>query len=260
MVHLVASLEPNDARLQNRRDAFARWAVGAAVGFLLLLPLQAVSAYQGVELVVRSQSSALKVALERAYEFRQAIDRATSIEDLQERIARLQGPGLRLTDTGGGSLGELKKVLTARLEVSVRNSRNVIQSPWNPNLWAIAQRSIRVLLLALVYGVAFAAGSQRRGSDLPLLREAQMRWDLAAAKRAEWRRERLEDLEERRRQFQQRREEAMEARTKGLRERVVIRAEAASAPLSHTRALPADMAYFHQLSVEGEDPERQEPS
>lgn len=251
LVHLVAYLEPDDGRIQDRRDAVARWAVAAAVGFLLLAPLQTVSAVQGFELVARSQNSALKVALERSENFRRAIEAATSVEDLQQRIANLQGPGLRLTE-GTQSLPMLKKVLSERLEESVTSSTAIINSPWNPNLWAIVQRTIRVILLAVVYGLAFAAGSQRRQSDLSLLREAQMRWDLHRAQVAQRRRERLEAME-RRRALQER--DAMEERQQSFGQTTTGSEDPPpTAKVPPSRGLPADMDYFHQLSMEEEKP------
>lgn len=209
LVHLLAYLEPDHLRLQARRRALARWATGAVIGFLLLIPLQAVSAVQGYGLVARSQSSAMAVATERAGEFQRAIGAATSVEDLQRRIAVLQGPGLRLGDSPQ-SLPDLKRTLNERLQESLRSSRGVIHSPWRPELWAIVQRTLRVLLLALVYALAFAAGSQRRGREASLLRELLARWN--------------------------------HLRARGLRRRLEARSTA-------PRALPADMAYFHELSV-----------
>jgi hypothetical protein len=67
-----------------------------------------------------------------------------------------------------------------------------------------------VLLLALVYALAFAAGSQRRDGEESLLRELLARW--------------------------------YRLRARGLRRRLEARS-------STPRALPADMAYFHALSV-----------
>jgi hypothetical protein len=209
LIHLLADLEPDHLRLQARRRMVARWATGAVAGFLLLIPLQAVSAVQGYGLVARSQSSAMAVATERAAEFQRAIGAATSVEDLQRRIAALQGPGLRLEE-GPASLPELKRTLNDRLQESLRSSRGVIHSPWRPELWAIVQRTLRVLVLALVYALAFAAGSQPRDGAPSLLRELLARWD--------------------------------RLRARGLRRHLEARS-------STRRALPADMAYFHALSV-----------
>ncbi|WP_216903469.1 hypothetical protein [Synechococcus sp. CCY 9618] len=250
LVHLVAYLEPDDVQVQERRDAVARWAIAAVVGFVLLLPLQTASAVQGFDLVARSQSSALKVATERAEEFRRAIDGASSVADLQERIASLQGPGLRLTESTSQSLPELKKVLVERLDESVRSSTAIITSPWNPNLWAIVQRTLRIFILTVIYGLAFAAGSQRRNSDLSLLRENQMRWDVHWAQRGERRRERLES---RRRHRELQEQEEMEARAQAMRQDSAEAEEGPGLRVPPPRGLPADIDYFHQLSVEEEE-------
>jgi hypothetical protein len=151
----------------------------------------------------------------------------------------------------------VKKVLNGRLDESIKRSREVIESPWNPNLWAIVQRTIRMLILAMVYGLAFAAGSQRRGSDLSLLREAQMQWDLARATRLQRRRERLEERE---RQLELQQQDEMEARARAVQETVPTTAVPPPARVTPSRGLPADMAYFHQLSVEEEDREPEELS
>lgn len=250
LVHLVAYLEPDDVRVQARRDAVARWAIAAVVGFVLLIPLQIASAYQGFELVARSQSSALKVATERAEDFRRAIEGATSMEDLQERIATLQGPGLKLTEMEGQTLPMLKNVLYERLQESVKNSKAIISSPWNPNLWAIIQRTVRIFILTVVYGLAFAAGSQRRECDLSLLREGQMGWDRLWARRAERRRERLETREQ---QLLLKEQEALEARARAIREDPPTREEAAAPRVQPPRGRRDDMDYFHQLSVDGDE-------
>lgn len=218
LVHLLAYLEPDRLRVQARRRAVARWATGAVIGFLLLVPLQAVSAIQGYRLVALSQSSAMAVATERAEEFQRTIAAATSVEDLQQRIATLQGPGLRLSE-GPGSLPALKRTLNERLQESLRSSRTVIHSPWRPELWAIVQRTLRVVLLALTYALAFAAASQRRGREASLLREFLARWD--------------------------------GLRARGLRRRLEARTP-------DPRALPADMAYFHALSV-AREPQHSDP-
>lgn len=248
LVHLVAYLAPDDLQIQARRDAIARWAVGAVIGFLLLFPLQIASAVQGHGLVARSQNSAMQVAAERAQEFQRAIDGATSIEDLQQRLATLQGPGLQLTEQRQ-SLTALKSMLSKRLEESIRSSSDVIRSPWNPSVWAIIQRTLRVCLLAAVYALAFAAGSQRRACDLSLLREAQMHWDLTRVRMV---RRRQQRLEVRQRQQQLQKEEALEARALRRRQADAPVPSPPTVTVTALRALPADMAYFHQLSVDGE--------
>lgn len=106
-------------------------------------------------------------------------------------------------------LPEVKRNLSERLQESLRSSRAVIHSPWRPELWAIAQQTLRVLVLAVVYALAFAAGSQRRDREASLLRELPARWQIL--------------------------------RARGLRRRLVPRASSA-------RTLPADMAYVHALS------------
>lgn len=77
---------------------------------------------------------------------------------------------------------ELKRNLSGRLQESLRSSRTVIHSPWRPELWAIAQQTLRVLELALEYALAFAAGSQRRDREASLLRELLAQWQVLWAR------------------------------------------------------------------------------
>jgi hypothetical protein len=107
-----------------------------------------------------------------------------------------------------------------------------------------------------MYGLAFAAGSQRRGSDLSLLREAQMGWDLSRARQSERRRQRLEAREQ---QLELRRARAMEARAQALRRHDEAHPEPPAARGTPSRGLPADMAYYHQLSMEGEEQDDADP-
>lgn len=172
LVHLVADPEPDDLLARELRDAVARWAIGVAVGFLRLFPLQ-----------------------------------ATPVEDLPQSITNLQGPWLNLT-ASRPSPPVLKEVLSERLETSLKSSKEIINSPLKPNLWAIILPTIRVMLLAVVYAKAFAAGSQRTGSAVSLLSEAQILWDLRWPRWADRRREGLEAGE---RQHQQQVQNLMEA-------------------------------------------------
>lgn len=175
LIHLAAFFEPDIESLQNRRDFIARLATWVTIGYLLLIPFQAISSFQGFELVRQSQLSRMKVAEQESAALSRAIREAMTAKELEDRIAELQGPGLKL-ERSASSLPELKQTLLRRLETSKQGAIKQLSSPLNPSYWAIAQRSLRVVILSFFYALAFAAASLRKASGLSLLSELEMRW------------------------------------------------------------------------------------
>jgi hypothetical protein len=222
LLHLGALLDPEDPFLRARRDRLARWAIAAVVGFLLLIPLQAVATWQTIHAARATQGRQVEVARRRVADLKQAITSASSPQDLQTRLQSLQGPTIGPAELAQ-PLPQLKQELLLILQRTASSIPGRIPGPEAADIWGLAQRSLQVGITALAFAGAFAAGAQRRHADRSLLEE----WMLGRFLR-------------RQRAMEEKRLRAQEGRNPALH------------PGAGARAL--DDEYFERLSREEENP------
>jgi hypothetical protein len=180
LLHLAVHVQPG-GRLQARRDAAARWAVAAACGFLLLLPLQAVAAWRVYSTAGVTQNQQLATAQQRLTQIRQAIDAAATPQDLQTRLQALRGPVLGPVDLAQ-PMPKLRQRLLAALAQAERRLGDQLQGLNPAGLWALIQRALRLTIASLGFALAFAAAGQRRNREFSLLQE----WQMARARRRQY--------------------------------------------------------------------------
>lgn len=165
---LAGAIAPADGALRSRRDRVRQWALAAAIGFLLLIPLQGFAAWQAYGTATLQQGRQRQVAERRFTELRQAILTSGSPSELQARFQRLQGPPLSPVDLAQ-PLPQLRQQLLSSLDTAQARVRDQLRGPGADRVWLLIQDSLRVILSALGYGVAFAAGSYMPGLPVPLL-------------------------------------------------------------------------------------------
>ncbi|MCP9858750.1 MULTISPECIES: HpsJ family protein [unclassified Cyanobium] len=175
LLHLAAYLYPANLRLQRRRDALARLAILASLGFLLIVPLQGHVVWTSY---LRSNSVASQQqasATERGNAVRQAITQATSTEDLQKRLLALQRPDLRITldpeRFPAIPLPQLKRQLLSRVDQAEGQFKARV-APIDPATGErITRESLRVMISSMAFAIAFATLAQRKNSIVPFLVE-----------------------------------------------------------------------------------------
>lgn len=180
LLHLAANLDPANQRLAVRRRFARRWALAAALGFLLLVPLQGYAVWSGISVTRAEQVRQRNDTSQALGRVRQVVAGATSLQDLQQQLAAVQGPTL----TPSALQRPLPEVKQALLQEADRVALELSTSPLGPRgkeLWVLLQDNLRTVLLCLLFSVCFAAGSRMpngaaRGSsglplneDLPLL-------------------------------------------------------------------------------------------
>jgi len=79
-------VDPGNQRLRARRNALRRWALAAALGCLLLVPLQGWAGWRLYRTVTGSQQQQLSQASQKLADLRQAISSATTHQELQARV------------------------------------------------------------------------------------------------------------------------------------------------------------------------------
>jgi hypothetical protein len=172
LLHLAASLAPDNKSVVRRARLFARLAAPIALGFLLLIPLQAYLHWQQSDIEASVSLRQLERQERTLASLRQAVQQAGSAVDLQQRLKTLQGPELSPAERSL-PLPQLR----AQLNVSLDQADRVLQRQ-RAQLPAADPLKLRLLVLrnglaCLALAIGFAALAQRRHSPVALLMEWQ---------------------------------------------------------------------------------------
>jgi hypothetical protein len=129
LLPLAVWVDPGNQRLRARRNALRRWALAAALGFLLLVPLQGLAGWRLHSTVTGSRQEQLSQASQKLADLRQAISSATSHKELQARVQQLFGPSAGLSPAEQRTpIGELRPMLQARAEQASRQLMQQIEA------------------------------------------------------------------------------------------------------------------------------------
>ena len=167
LLQLAAVLNPERSRLRRRRDRFSRLALVAAVGFVLLIPLQLVATWGSLNQLASGQNQQRLQGLAVIGQLRQAVSAASSHQDLANRLAALPIP-----QSGSGSPADLalpfpqrQRNLLEGLARSERQLTSVAATP-DPIPWpALIEAALRVIPTSLALaGGFFVLGYGNRGS------------------------------------------------------------------------------------------------
>jgi len=174
LLHLASYLHPSNPHLGRRRADFARWALIPVLGFLLLIPLQGYAVWRGITSANNEQNSQLKGVTGRISAVREAINKSSSTQELQQRLVALRLPPLSAPDLAQ-PLPQLRKAMLSSLDQAEIRATDRLKGIQPQQLWQVAQGSIRTVLSSLVLVVGFAAFTKRPGKELTLLDQWQQR-------------------------------------------------------------------------------------
>ena len=170
LLHLGLYIEPANGFLRAQLATVRQWAIVVVFAFLLLVPLQGFATWRVLSQAQGAQAMQRNVLGERVTGIRQAIEAATSPEDLQARFSRLKAPRPQLPAAALTlPLGELKRNLLNELQRTETRASSRINRPAPTDVWALGQGVARVSIASLGFATAFAAGAQRPGTSLSLL-------------------------------------------------------------------------------------------
>ena len=165
---LALAYDRGSKRLRTRRKAFRRWALAAAIGFLLLIPLQLSAGWRLYRTVTGNAEQQRSQSAEKLAELRQAIATATSTQEIQARLKQLAGNNASLTPTQLNTpINQLRQDLLAGADqVANRLQQSIVQaqSSFKPN--RLIKETIRIAISALFYaaGFAFLSGALPRSN------------------------------------------------------------------------------------------------
>ncbi|MEI6112067.1 MAG: HpsJ family protein, partial [Cyanobium sp. ELA712] len=91
LLQVAAELGPHDPLLKNRARLCSQLAVAAALGFLLLLPLQPIAGLKTSRSLNTAQAARIQGAEAKLQALRQAVATAASNADLNKQLQKLEG-------------------------------------------------------------------------------------------------------------------------------------------------------------------------
>ena len=173
LLHLAGDLRPEDERVAGRRRLCARLAVGVALGFLLLIPLQSMALVQQSSSAASRRLGELQRGEKTIGELRQAVAGATSASELQERLQVLRGPRLSPAE-----LSLPLPLLQQQLQTALLQAEQRLPRPQAIRVvrWELVGTGLRNGIACLALAIGFAALGQRRRSPDPFLKEWQQGW------------------------------------------------------------------------------------
>lgn len=163
-------LYPENQLLDNRRKLFSRLAGWAVFGFLLLIPLHIFAGL--LQLTGNSdQFRALDTAERKLDSYRQVANQATSVSELQTRLAKLSAPAIN-PEILARPLPEVKAQMGAafnQVAAQIAEQRQAMkaQSGWTTR----GPEVFRIVIACLVLAFGFAAFAQPTPTS-PLLIES----------------------------------------------------------------------------------------
>lgn len=177
---LGVQLAPRDPVLTARRQRLRRWAALAALGFLLLIPVQGFAIVRGMENVSQQWRSNLVATDLMAERLSQAIITSTSTRELQQRLIAMQGPNIAEADLAQPLPVLQRQLLGAVQQIRDRLKDQVRAQSGLAQAWPLLQRAARNVILCLLG--AFGFGSLATASSgAPLLTEIAQSWKNAFA-------------------------------------------------------------------------------
>lgn len=159
LLFLASHLDPSSPVMRARRNRVAVLCRWVAIAFLLLIPAQLAASWSGVQQVGQSQGEQLRQASRRVAEVRKATELARSTADLQARLLKIGGASLN-----PGDLDQpierlrpryLKELAVAQAQVQ-KQEKNPVSTGQQ---LVVAQGTTKGLLMALAYGLGFAAAA-----------------------------------------------------------------------------------------------------
>jgi hypothetical protein len=175
LLQIAAELGPHDPLLKSRARLCSQLAVAAALGFLLLLPLQTIAGLKTSRSLNNAQAARIQGAEAKLKALRQAVAGAASNADLNLQLQKLSGPVLGPADIAQ-PLPLLKAQVAAVLDqAALQISREREASQPRTRLQLLPDL-LRNGLASLALALGFAALARRPGSRRTVLQELQSGW------------------------------------------------------------------------------------
>jgi hypothetical protein len=175
LLFLANYVDPGNGVLDRLARRCARLAILAALCFVLLIPVQVAGVWGKVSQAIAGQNRDIATSTARSETFRRLITIAPNPQALQQALIAQRVPPLT-----AAQLAQPMPVLRAQLLERLASVEKRIEGQPRglqlPHWLALVQGMTGSVLVALVYGLAFAAGAQAKGREISLLDQWLLRW------------------------------------------------------------------------------------
>ncbi|MCS5697934.1 HpsJ family protein [Cyanobium sp. FGCU-52] len=178
---LARLLDAKDPLIQRRHQRFARLAIAAAIGYLLLAPLMISASLRLQSSAGSEQRSRLARAERQLDSLRRAVTQSSSSADLSSRFQSLSGPTISPAE-----LALPLPVLKAQSSLALDQAQAQLQRQRNAlpasNPLRLLPELLRNALSCLALAFGFAIFARAKNSDLSLLDS----WQISLKRRRQW--------------------------------------------------------------------------
>lgn len=154
---LAFAFNADSKRLRRRKALLKNWAIAAAIGFALLIPLQAFAAFRVYSQIT---DSAEKQSIQSAHiltDLRQTIRESKSARDLQDRLLKTVGPQAALPPAQLRTpLPELKRQLLLKADQLSELLQQKAQAKTDLKPDSMIRETVRISLSPILYALGFA--------------------------------------------------------------------------------------------------------
>lgn len=177
LILIANRIDPNSSAIAKNLDRLRNLAVIAALGFLLLIPMQLFASVGQLRLV-RDQDQQVLASLSSATK---AIAAARTNAEFVAAVAQLPGaPPLR-KEALNGDFEPARRQLLTQLEPQIRQLSGQVEASRAARTSQVITASLRDGLVTFLYAVAFAAVAKLPGAKFSLLSDMVLALETAAS-------------------------------------------------------------------------------
>jgi len=161
LIHLASVLQPRNEALSQRLMLWRRLAVLAAVGYLLIAPLQVAITWIGVDTARNTRERVISTSETQLKAYRNAVMGAANFNELNKRLGAIPGAPPLPKQASLVPYTELRERLLLQLEKDETLFRQRVQTlrP-GPNTLELGRQTARGAIASLMLALGFASGAE----------------------------------------------------------------------------------------------------
>jgi hypothetical protein len=175
LIHLASVLQPRNEALSQRLMLWRRLAVLAAVGYLLIAPLQVAITWIGVDASRNMRERVISTSETQLKAYRNAVMGAANLNDLNKRLGAIPGAPPLPKQASLVPYPELRERLLLQLEQDETQFRQRVQTlrP-GPNTLELGRQTARGAIASLMLALGFASGAEGLFGQASLLESLKL--------------------------------------------------------------------------------------
>jgi len=161
LLHLASMLQPSNAALNKRLMLWRRLATLAAVGYLLIAPLQVVATWIGVDVTRNTSDRVISRSEAQLKAYRNALMGSANLTDLKAQLKAIPGAPTLPDQVSQIPYAEARARLLQQLDQAEAQFRQGVKTVRRgPNKLEIWRQTARSALTSLLLAVGFASGAE----------------------------------------------------------------------------------------------------